>query len=127
MRRAADLAALFGRVLLGALFLWAGVMKAMAPPATMAVIAKYGITAVHLAYWGAIGIELVVALAFVLGWKTRVAAVILAAWCLATAWVAHFHPANQVELTQFLKNLGLAGGFLQFAVHGAGRFSLDRR
>jgi putative oxidoreductase len=127
VKATADLAALLGRVLMSALFLWAGITKVLDPVATQAAIAKYGVTAVHLAYAGAIGIEIGVALMLLAGWKTRFAAFVLAVWCLATAWVAHFHPAHQGELTQFLKNLGLAGGFLQFAIHGAGRFSLDRR
>lgn len=124
---ATDLGALVGRILMSVLFLWSGVTKALAPVATQATMTRYGVGAVHLAYVGALAIEIGVALLLLVGWKARFAALILTAWCLATAWIAHFHLASPSELTQFLKNLGLSGGFLQFALYGAGRFSLDRR
>ena len=122
-----DLGALLGRILLSALFLWSGAQKALAPVAAQAAIARTGVTAVHLVYVGALAIEIGVALMLLAGFRTRFAAVILAAWCLATAWLVHFHPASPAETTQFLKNLAIAGGLLYAALQGAGRFSLDRR
>ncbi len=61
-----------------------------------------------------------------LGLSTALCALVLAAWCIATAALMHFHPANKAEMIQFLKNLCMAGGLLQVMVLGAGRFSLDR-
>lgn len=127
MRRLGDPIALLGRLFLGALFIWAGATQLLNPGSTQAMIAKLGVTAIHLAYYGGIGLQLGGGLALILGWKTRLAAWLLVLWCLATAWFAHFHPTNLEEITQMLKNLGLAGGLLQFTMHGAGRFSLDRR
>lgn len=122
-----DLGALLGRIALSALFLWSGAQKALAPVAAQAAIARTGATAVHLVYVGALAIEIGVALMLLVGWKTRFAAPVLAAWCLATAWLVHFHPASPTEMTQVLKNLAIAGGLLYCALLGAGRFSLDRR
>ena len=127
MRTVSDLTSLLARALLSALFLWSGVTKAMAPAATQATFAKMGITAVYLAYAAAVFIEVAVALALLVGWRTRIAAVILAIWCVVTAGVAHFQPAIRAEVIQFLKNLAMAGGFLFVALHGPGRFALDRR
>jgi len=127
VRQAAELLTLLGRVALGSLFVWAGGLKLLAPAATTAAIGKFGIAAVHLGYVGALVIEIGAGVALVLGWKARAAAAVLALWCGMIAWVAHFHPASAAEITQFLKNLAIAGGLLQFVIHGAGRYSLDRR
>ena len=50
----------------------------------------------------------------------------MAVWCIATALVAHWHPDDNMQMINFMKNLCMAGGFLQLAVYGAGRFSVDR-
>jgi putative oxidoreductase len=39
----------------------------------------------------------------------------------------HFDPADQMQMTQLMKNLGLAGGFLMLALHGAGALSVDAK
>ena len=49
----------------------------------------------------------------------------MAAWCIATALVAHRDFANQDQMIHFLKNVAMAGGFLQLFAFGAGRWSLD--
>lgn len=127
MRLTVEVLTLAGRVVLGVLFVWAGALKLLAPVATTTTIGGLGIAAVYLGYVGALVIEIGAGAALVLGWKTRIAAAILALWCVAVAWLVHFHPANTAEITQFLKNLAIAGGLLQFMIHGSGRFSLDRR
>jgi putative oxidoreductase len=127
MRRLGDPIALLGRLFLGALFVWGGATQLLTPGPTQAMIARLGVEAIHLAYFGGITLQLGAGLALALGWRTRLAAWLLVFWCLATAWFAHFHPANPGEITQMLKNLGLAGGLLQFTLHGPGRFSVDRR
>ncbi len=49
----------------------------------------------------------------------------LAAWCFATALVAHNNPADHAMVIQFYKNASIAGGMLFAAGHGGGAFSLD--
>ena len=39
----------------------------------------------------------------------------------------HFNPADQMQMTMFLKNLAIAGGFLMLATYGAGAVALDKR
>ena len=39
----------------------------------------------------------------------------------------HFVPADQMQMTMFFKNLGLAGGYLLLANAGSGAFSVDAR
>ena len=117
-------AVLLSRLLMAAIFIQAGITKAQAPAATMANFVKLGLPVPGAAYAVTLAVEIGIALAFLLGWKTRASALALAVWCVATALVAHYQP---MQTTQLLKNLCMAGGFLQVAVYGAGRFSLDRR
>jgi putative oxidoreductase len=119
--------ALIGRVLMSVIFLRSGYGKLMAPNATMVMFAHYHLPVAGAAYALAVAIELGGGALILLGWKTRLVAPVMAVWCIATALVAHFHPDDNGQMIHFMKNLAIAGGFLQLAVYGAGRFSLDRR
>jgi putative oxidoreductase len=119
--------ALLGRVLMSAIFLWGGYGKLMAPAATMATFAHYHLPLVGAAWALAVVVELGGGALVLIGWKTRLIAPAMAAWCIATALVAHLHPDEIAQMINFMKNLCMAGGFLQLAVLGAGRFSVDRR
>jgi putative oxidoreductase len=118
--------ALLGRVLLSAIFLWSGYRKLMAPAATMGMFAHYHLPVAGAAYAVAVVVELGGGALVLIGWKTRLVAPVMAAWCVATALVAHWHPDDATQMINFLKNLCMAGGFLQLAAYGAGRFSVDR-
>ena len=60
-----------------------------------------------------------------IGAWARLAALALAAFCLATALVFHHQLADTNELIQFGKDIGLAGGYLFLAAEGAGTLSVD--
>ena len=57
----------------------------------------------------------------------RWTALVLAVWSIATAVAAHYHPADAAQMINFMKNVCMAGGFLQVVAFGAGRLSVDRR
>ena len=71
-----------------------------------------------------IGITLI---AILVGFQTRIVSYILALFCVATAFVAHFDFADQMQAINFQKNLAMAGGFLVLAAYGAGALSVDAR
>ena len=119
--------ALLGRVMMCAIFLWTGVGKALAPAATMATFSRLGLPLPPAAYAVAVLVELGGGIILLLGWKSRWAALVLAVWCISTALVAHLHPDDRNQMIHFMKNVCMAGGFLQIAAFGAGRLSLDRR
>jgi putative oxidoreductase len=119
--------ALLGRVLMSAIFLWSGYGKLMAPAATMATFTRYHLPLVGAAYALAVVVELGGGALVLIGWKIRLIAPVMAGWCIATALVAHLHPDETMQMINFMKNLCMAGGFLQLAALGAGRFSVDRR
>ena len=121
-------ALLLSRALMAAIFIYGGYGKAMAPAATMATMTKYfGAQLSGPAYAVTLLVEIGVGIAFLIGWKARWTALTLAIWCVATAFVAHYQPADRMQMIHFMKNLCMAGGFLQVMAMGAGRFGVDRR
>jgi putative oxidoreductase len=74
-----------------------------------------------------IAVELLGSLAVIVGWKTRVAAALLAGFSLLAAFLFHNNFADQIQMIMFLKNVSIAGGFLLVVAKGAGAVSLDRR
>jgi len=122
-----DWVGLLGRLLMSAIFIQAGVMKAMAPAATIAYFAKDGLVMPGAAYAVALVVEIAGGILFLVGWRARLTALVLAVWCVATAMVAHYHPADREQMINFMKNICMTGGFLQVVAFGAGRLSVDRR
>jgi putative oxidoreductase len=127
MTGAANWIALLGRVVMAAFFIHAGIGKAMNPSGTMAAFARVGTPMPGASYALAIAVEIGIGLLLLLGFRVRISALILAAWCVATAFIAHYHPGDTNNMIHFAKNFAIAGGLLQVVAFGAGRFSLDRR
>ena len=121
-----DWVGLLGRVLMSAIFISAGYNKAMAPSATMAMMGHYGLPLPGAAYAVTLIVELGFGIVFLIGFRARLTALVLAVWCIATAMVAHYHPGDTGQMIHFMKNVCMAGGFLQVVAFGAGRISVDR-
>lgn len=119
------LAAPTGRVLLALLFLLAGVQKIGGYEGTLAYMTSQGVPAFMLPL--VIALEVLGALAIMVGWKTRIVAFLLAGFSLVSAALFHLRPDDAVQMTMFLKNVSIAGGFLLLVAHGAGAWSLDNR
>ena len=122
---AKNIAEVAGRSFLAVLFVLSGLGKIGAYTATAAYMSSVGVPSFLLPV--VIVTEVLGALAIVLGWQTRITALLLAGYSLLTALVFHTNFADQIEMIMFLKNVSIAGGFLLLVVHGAGPLSLDRR
>jgi putative oxidoreductase len=120
-----NIAEVAGRSLLALLFLLSGVGKIGAYAGTAAYMSSVGVPAALLPV--VIATEALGAIAIIVGWQTRVAALLLAGYTLLAALIFHSNFADQIEMIMFLKNVSIAGGFLLLVVHGAGPLSLDRR
>jgi putative oxidoreductase len=120
-----DLPLLLGRVLLGALFVMAGLGKLGDVSGFAGYMASGGVPA-FLA-WPVVLFEILGGLAIIAGVLTRPVALALAAFCVISAGLYHFVPADQMQMTQFLKNLAIAGGFVALAIAGPGRYAVDAR
>ena len=127
-----DLGLLIGRILIALLFIPAGFAKIGGFAGTVGYITSVGLPLPQVGAAIAILVELGVGILFLVGFKTRWAAIILALFTAASAIFFHAFwsvPADKVMMQQinFFKNLAISGGLLAFAAYGAGRFSIDKK
>jgi putative oxidoreductase len=117
-----------GRLLIGLPFLVSGLSKLAAYGATIGLIASSRLPLpAPLAYAGAVAVEIGCGLLIVAGYQTRVVAMVLALFCVASAALFHANFADANQTFHFIKNLVMAGGLLQLVAHGAGAISIDNR
>jgi putative oxidoreductase len=113
---------LIGRVLIAVLFLLSGWGKIGGYTATQGYMQSAGVPGGLLPL--VILVELGGGIAIVAGLYTRLAALVLAGFAVVAALLFH-SGADLIQQIMFMKNLGIAGGFLFLVAHGAGRFSVD--
>jgi len=114
---------LAGRVLIAALFVLSGWGKISGYAATQGYMQSAGVPGGLLPL--VILVELAGGLAIIAGFYTRVAALLLAGFSILAGFLFHAGSADMVQQIMFMKNLGLAGGFLLLVANGAGRLSID--
>lgn len=119
-----DLFLLIGRIGLSAIFLWSGIGKIAGYAGTAAYMQSKGVPGMLLP--GVIALEIVAALAIIVGFQARLAALALAAFTVAAGLLFHYNPDNQGEMIQLMKNVAIAGGLLAIAAAGPGRIALRR-
>jgi putative oxidoreductase len=112
---------LVGRLLVVALFLPAGLSK---------ITGFLGIPAPTLAAIVTIAVEVLGSIALLVGYQTRVTAIVLAIFTLVASIAGHAFwaaPADQAFVAQllFFKNVAVMGGLLVLASAGAGQWSVD--
>ena len=123
---------LTGRLLLALLFLPAGLSKIGGFAGTAGYIASKGLPLPEVGAAIAIAVEVLGGLALILGFGTRWAALILAAFTVVAGVIFHNFwalPAEQQTIQQimFMKNIAVAGGLLVLAGFGPGALSIDAR
>ena len=127
-----DPLAFTGRLLLAALFLPAGLGKLTGFAGTVGYISSVGLPMPQVAAAAALVVEIAAGLALVVGYRTRVAALVLAAFTLVASVFFHNYwaaPADgeMVQQLLFFKNAAVVGGLLTLAAWGAGAWSVDAR
>ena len=116
---------LIGRVFISSVFLLSGYNKIFNYENTSTWMEGFGIPGFLL--WPTIALEILLPILIILGYQTQISAILLAIFCIATAAIFHLDFANQMQTIAFLKNLGLAGGFLFLAVHGPKDWAIDQK
>src|SRR5260221_1235568 len=116
-------AALAGRLLLAALFLHEAFGKLAAYSAALGYMRAFGVPGELLPL--AIAVELGGGLLILCGYHTRVAALLLAGFCLATAVLFHTKFGDRNQLLHFEKDLAIAGGLLVLFAYGGGAWAPD--
>ena len=116
---------LIGRIFISLVFLLSGYNKIFNYGNTVAWMEGFGIPGFLL--WPAIILEIILPILVIFGYRTQISAILLAIFCITTALIFHFDFANQMQTIAFLKNFGLAGGFLFLATHGPKDWSIDKK
>ena len=117
--------ALVGRALMCAIFVESGLAKLLSPAATIGYMAHLGLPLPPAAYAVSVVVEFGGGLAILLGFQIRIVAAIMAVFCIATALIAHNDMADRMQEINFMKNLCMAGGFLQLVAWGPGRYRVS--
>ena len=115
---------LIGRILISALFLISAFNKIFNLDGSIGWMESFGVPGFLI--YPAIVIEIVLPVLVIVGYQARIAAGILSIFCLMTAFIFHFDFSNQIQLVSFLKNIGLAGGFLFIVANGTKDWAVDK-
>ena len=100
----------------------------LAPPPTFP---RLGLPAPSLVAWATCLFELAAGVLIVIGFQTRAAALLLAAFSIAAGFIGHYGQGGDDPTLAFMhsqalmKDVAIAGGFLALAVAGAGAWSVD--
>ncbi len=121
---------LIGRLLLALLFVPAGFSKIAGFTGTVGYIASKGVPLPEVAAAIAVAAELGLGLLLVVGFQTRLAALLLAIFTFVITFIFHNYwamPADMqmMQSLMFFKNMAVVGGLLVITAFGAGAWSLD--
>ncbi len=132
MNAGQQVAPLFGRILVSAIFLWSGVGKIGGFAGTAGYMASKGLPMAEVLLVITILVEIGASILIIIGYQTRLAALALLLWMIPVTLIFHAFwavPADQVQMQMinFFKNLGLMGAMLLLIGFGPGAYSVDRR
>lgn len=140
MSNTTNVAILVARILLSFMFIMSGFGKLTDPAATAGMITGAGLPAATALAYLAGAFELLAGLAVLVGFQTKIAAILLALFCVFTGLVFHSGTVaiegwpdaalgwiNTLNMIMMMKNITLAGGYLLLATVGAGAYSIDAR
>ena len=113
-----------GRIFISALFLLSAYNKIFSINGTMGWMEGFGLPGLLL--YPTIVLEIILPLFIIIGYQAKLSAGLLAIFCIATAFIFHYDFADQIQTIAFLKNLGLAGGFLFIVANGTKDWAVDR-
>ena len=115
---------LVGRIFISALFLVSAFNKIFNLDGSIGWMEGFGVPGFLI--FPAIAVEIILPVLVIVGYRARLAAGVLAVFCLMTAFLFHFDFADQSQLVSFLKNIGLAGGFLFIVANGTKDWAVDK-
>jgi len=116
---------LISRIFLSLVFLINSYSKMTNIDGTIGWMEMYGLPGFFI--YPAIILELIAPILLIVGYQVRLSSIALGLFCLATAIIFLRDFADPMILTNFLKNVALAGGFFILAINGPKEFSIDHR
>ena len=112
-----------GRIFLSILFLIEGIRKFFFQEETIMYMEEYGVP--EILFFPSLILEILFPILLIIGYKTRISALIMALFTLTVAIIFHTDFQNQMELIMFLKDIAIAGGFLIIAANEPKICSID--
>ena len=102
----------FGRIFISALFLVEAVRKFFNPDMSMIYMSDHGVP--EFLFYPSIAFEIIIPLLLIAGYKSSIAASLLAVFVLAVTLIFHSHHIveDSMQLTILLKNFAIIGGLL---------------
>ena len=114
---------LIGRILISAIFLLSGFNKIGNYDGTVGWMESFGLPGFLLI--PAIILEILFPLLLIIGYQTKIAALVMAIFTIVVAIIFHTNFDDHMQFITFFKDIAIAGGFMIIMVNGSGRFSLD--
>ena len=114
-----------GRIFLSTIFLIAGINKIFHYEGTIQYMKNFSVP--DFLAIPAIILEILFPLLLIIGYQTKISALIMAIFTIVVAIIFHTNFADQMQFTSFFKNIAIAGGFLIIFIKGAGEYSLDHK
>ena len=114
---------LIGRIFLSVLFLIEGIGKLFTQEQVITYMEDYGVPGIL--FIPAVIIEILFPLLLIVGYKTKLAALVMALFTLTVTIIFHTDFGDGMQLISFLKNLAITGGFMIVIAYGSNKFSLD--
>ena len=114
---------LVGRIFLAALFLIEGVGKLFMQEQVIMYMEDYGVPS--MLFIPAVVVEILFPLFLIIGYKTRLTALVMALFTFTVAIIFHTDFTEGTQMVFFLKDLAIAGGFMIIFAYGPNRISLD--
>ena len=112
-----------GRTLLSALFLIEGTGKISMQEDVVMYMEEYGVP--EILFIPATVLEILFPVLLILGFKTKLAALIMALFTFTVAIIFHTDFTEGMQMIFFLKDIAIAGGFMIIIAYGPGKISLD--
>ena len=112
-----------GRIFLSILFLIEGIRKFFFQEETIMYMEEYGVP--EILFFPSLILEILFPILLIIGYKTRISALIMALFTLTVAIIFHTDFQNQMELIFFLKDIAIAGGFLVIVANDPKICSID--
>jgi len=103
----------FGRIFISALFIIEAIKKFLSKEETIFYMEDYGVP--EILFFPSLIFELVVPILLIIGYQTRISALAMFVFTIIVTIIFHNDFENQMQLTAFLKNFAIAGGFLIIA------------
>jgi len=116
---------LIGRVLISSIFIMAGISKISGYAGTQGYMESMGVPGALLPL--VILLQVGGGLAVLSGWQTRIAAFLLAGFCVLSALIFHANFGDQAQSILFMKNMAMAGGLLFLVSGGKHAWSIDAK